>query len=1093
VSEGGLESLIFDSLINHAKYEAGESIKYDRENSVDLAMLLKFLQTTQPGIYAELELGENTQRRREFLTRLSRQIERRGVVNLLRKGLRHGPHSVDLYYAAPSTGNDEAAVLHRSNVFSVTRQLHFSSSLSSQSIDLVIFLNGLPIATLELKNRITKQTVQDAVSQYKRDRSIREPLFAPGRCVVHLAVDDQEVRMCAALAGEKSWFLPFNKGFNNGAGNPTNPTGLKTEYLWKEILTKSSLTDILENYVQDVETVEHNRRRRVHIFPRYHQLYAVRALLSAARASGPGHKYLIQHSAGSGKTNSISWLVHQLVELQQDGRKVFDSVLVVTDRTLLDRHIRDNIRQFSQVSAVLAHADSAAELRSHISAGKKIIVTTLQKFPYVLTVANESTLDRAFAVVIDEAHSSQGGRASNVLNETLAMGEQQPDDAVANAIATRGMPPNVSFFAFTATPKSRTLRLFGTPQLVEGQQTFIPFHVYSMKQAIDEGFIVDVLANFTPVSSYYRLVQASEADVEVDVARARKALRQYVESHSTAVAEKAQVIVEHFHGNVYLHRKIGGRAKAMVVANGVDRALAYYYAISANLREREASYGALVAFSGEREFRGQRVSEGLLNGFSANETAARFKQNDEYRLLIVADKYQTGFDEPLLHSMYIDKPLAGVQAVQTLSRLNRAHPQKRDTFVLDFADNAASVEHAFSDYYTVTLLAKDIDANKLHDLKEELDRAEVYLWSDVEMAVHVYLTAQSREVLDPLLDRAVHAYLENLDEVGQATFKGNAKVFVRTHSFFNCVLPYSNADWEILATYLSLLIGKLPTPRTSLNETSFLDAIDMDSFRVEVKASLAMDVSETDAQLAVTEHGLEAAAPERSRDLLSAIVASFNEQFGSIAWRDADKVRQAILVDIPARVASDVAYQNALNQSDPANARIEHNRALGRVITDLLVDQTELFKQFSDNESFRNWMQANVFAVTSEMRGTVQQAPPLQTSEWDSIVGPFYSQEEAEIFAAEGDRPPLLSLTTSDGFQVYPSFQLRGRDTIPELERLMVAWPAEIDDQWTFAAWLLCPQRGLNGQSVVDRLWASPRDTHLALFYIDSYLARVAS
>lgn len=810
---------------------------------------------------------------------------------------------------------------------------------------------------------------------------------------------------------------------------------------------------------------------------------------------GAGHRYLIQHSAGSGKSNSIAWLAHQLVELRRDNAFAFDSVIVITDRVHLDRQIRDTIRQFAQVSAVVGHAETSAHLRQLLAVGKKIIITTLQKFPFVVDQLDDGQRSGNFAVLIDEAHSSQGGSTSHSMHAALADEAEDAEDAIAEVIASRRMPENVSFFAFTATPKRRTLRLFGEAfEDEDGEAKWRPFHLYTMKQAIQEGFIMDVLEHYTPVSSYYRIVQQAAEDPEVDVRETRKELRDYVENHRSAIAAKAAVMVEHFHDSVVTTRKIGGQAKAMVVANRVDQALSYYYAISAELRDRGAKYGALIAFSGERDFRGERVSEASVNGFSAGLTAQRFKSG-EYKFLIVADKFQTGFDEPLLHSMYVDKPLAGVQAVQTLSRLNRAHPQKRDTFVLDFAGNEGRVEAAFSDYYTGTWLSGTMDPDKLHDLREDLDQADVYSWDQVVELTTLYLRAAERPRLDAILDEAVDAYVQRLSGESQIKFKSQAKSFVRTYNFLSCVLPYGNAEWEQLATFLGFLVSKLPSPPNAAVEVSVLDAVDMDSYRVEVRTALQMELAEETAELPPIEEASGGGMSQRQHDLLSAVVASFNEQFGNIQWRDSDKIREAILVEIPARVAADNAYQNALRQADPQNARIEHDRALSRVVTDLVADQTELFKQFSDNDGFRRWMQDNVFSITYGQAMVAGSSPQTgrRAPTWDSVVGPFLSNEELSKLGLSLPKEALLRLVTLDGEVVYPTFQLRHGILMPALDEIRERWPDDSDDQWTLAAWLVSPQRGLGNQSVVERLWSSPDDTHVALLYFESHLRRQAS
>ncbi len=693
----------------------GNAQDYNREYAVDLAQLAAFLYTTQPEVAKALDLDYDSPTRREFLARLQGEVARRGIIDVLREGLKHGRHSLDLFYGTPSPGNVKAAERFAANRFSVTRQLRYSRDETRRALDLGLFINGLPIATFELKNNLTKQTVEDAVEQYRRDRGPRELLFKFGRCAVHFAVDEHEVRMCTHLKGKASWFLPFDQGWNDGAGNPPNPHGLKTDYLWKRVLTPQSLTNILENYAQIVEKKDEKtgKKRKVQIFPRYHQLDVVRRLLVDAEQYGAGKRYLIQHSAGSGKSNSIAWLAHQLIVLRQRDELIFDSIIVVTDRRILDRQIRDTIKQYAQVSATMGHADRSTDLRGFIESGKKIIISTVQKFPFILDEIGSEHRGRRFAIIIDEAHSSQGGRTSAAmsmaLSEAGAAGEDETfEDTINRIMESRKMLPNASYFAFTATPKNKTLEIFGEAYPAGEQVKHRPFHSYTMKQAIEEGFILDVLRSYTPVASYYKLVKTVEADPEFDTRKAQKKLRRYVEGHDHAVRLKAEIIVDHFQNQVVALRKIGGQARAMVVTSGIKRAIQYYFAIRDYLQERKSPYQAIVAFSGEHEYGGAKVTEASLNGFPSRHIADKI-QEDPYRFLVCAEKFQTGYDEPLLHTMYVDKILSGIKAVQTLSRLNRAHPQKHDVFVLDFMNDANTIQAAFADYYRTTILSEETD------------------------------------------------------------------------------------------------------------------------------------------------------------------------------------------------------------------------------------------------------------------------------------------------------------------------------------------------------------------------------------------------
>lgn len=972
-SEKGLETLIVESLVNDAGYERGDPKDYDRGHAVDLAKLLVFLQTTQPETFDALHLAQEGPSRTQFLHRVQGEIAKRGVIDVLRTGVKHLSSSVNLFYGSPTPGNTKAAALFEANIFSVTRQLQYSQDATQLALDFSVFINGLPIATFELKNKLTKQTVADAVEQFKRDRNPKELLFQFGRCMVHFAVDDHEVRMCTHLKGKASWFLPFNKGCDDGAGNPPNPNGIATDYLWKEILTKPRLADIIENYAQViVEKDQQGKKKEKQVFPRYHQLTVVRNLLADAKKNGVGKRYLIQHSAGSGKSNSIAWLSHQLIGLEKQDKRVFDSVIVVTDRRILDKQIQATIKQFAQVSATVGHAEHSKDLSDFLKSGKKIIITTVQKFPFILEAIDNEHRKSKFAIIIDEAHSSQGGRVASKMHMALAedpapYGDDDDEDTFEDKInaimESKKMLTNASYFAFTATPKNKTLEIFGEPVPEGGVVKHRPFHAYTMKQAIQERFILDVLANYTPVESYYRLMKTVEDDPEFDTKKAQKKLRRYVESHDHAIRQKAEIMVDHFHNNVISHQKIGGKARAMVITNGIKRAIQYYHAFQAYLIERKSPYKAIVAFSGEHEYDNVKVTEASLNGFPSSRIADEFKE-DPYRFLIVADKFQTGYDEPLLHTMYVDKTLSGIKAVQTLSRLNRAHPQKHDTFVLDFVNDCDTIEMAFSDYYRTTILSEETDPNKLHDLKSDLDGYQVYAWSQVDDLVKKFLDGVDREQLDPILDACVAVYNTELDEDGQVDFKGKAKGFERTYGFLASILPYSNADWEKLSIFLHFLIPKLPAPKETDLSHGILETIDMDSYRVEAQATISIKLEDEDAEIGPVPTSGGGHKPEPELDRLSSIIKAFNDLYGNITWDDRDRIQKVITQEIPVKVAANIAYQNAMKNSDRQNARIEHDKALGQVMVAMMSDHTELFKHFSDNPSFKKWLTDMVFNVT---------------------------------------------------------------------------------------------------------------------------------
>jgi type I restriction enzyme R subunit len=966
--EQGLEALIINHLVNVNDYEQGTNENYNKEYAIDETRLFRFLEMTQSDQFEQLGLRKSHHKYAQFLNRLQGEIAKRGVVDVLRNGIKIYPASLVMFYMTPSEKNETAKTLFEQNIFSVTRQLMYSKDNTKLALDFCIFINGLPIITCELKNQLTKQDVDDAVYQYKTDRDPKELLFQFKRCMVHFAVDDARVKFCTKLEGKKSWFLPFDKGFNDGAGNPPNPDGIMTEYLWKELFVKAELANIIENYAQVVEKTDHDTKQKLHtqIFPRYHQLSAVKALLFDVYEKGIGQKYLIQHSAGSGKSNSIAWLAHQLVGLEKDGHAVIDSVVVVTDRVNLDKQIRDTIKQFMQVSNTVMWAEHSGDLKNAIASGKKIIITTVHKFPFILEDIGTDHKGKKFAIIIDEAHSSQSGSMSSKMNIALS-GDYSPDekdsteDKINILIEGRKMLTNASYFAFTATPKNKTLEIFGIPYDADGETKHKPFHVYTMKQAIQEGFILDVLKFYTPYESYYKLAKVVEDDPLYDKKKSQKKLRVYVESNSYAISQKSEIMVDHFHEQVINKAKIGGKARAMVVTSNIERAIEYYYAICDHLENRKSPYKAIIAFSGDKEYNGMLLSESLINGFPSNLIEKMFKRED-YRFLVVADKFQTGYDEPLLHTMYVDKILTDIKAVQTLSRLNRAYPQKIDTFVLDFANNPEEIEVAFSRYYRTTLLSSETDPNKLYDYISELEKHQVYTQSQIESFVELYLNGAERDKLDPILDSCAALYKE-LEEDAQVAFKSSAKGFVRTYGFLGAILTYGSAEWEKLSIFLNLLLPKLPAPKTGDLSTGILESIDLESYRVQARAMLSIQLEDSDAEVDPIPTNTTSRKQEAELDLLSAILNIFNDLFGNIEWSDIDNVRRQIS-EIPAMVSRDEKYQNAMKNSDKQNARIESERALKSVMFNIMADNMELFKQFNDDQLFKKWLSDMVFNMT---------------------------------------------------------------------------------------------------------------------------------
>lgn len=979
-TEKGFETLIVNWLVNQNGYQQGTNEDYNKEYAIDETRIFRFLNDTQPKEMAKLGVNQSDQKKRQFLNRLSGEITRRGIIDVLRNGIKAYPADLILFYFTPTENNEQAKRLFDKNIFSVTRQLRYAIDASKLALDLCLFINGLPVITIELKNHFTGQTTADAVEQYKKDRNPRELLFSFKRCIVHFAVDDQTIQFCTKLCGKASWFLPFNKGYRDGAGNPPNPEGIMTDYLWKDILTKMKLSRIIENYVQVVveENPETRKKSVKQIWPRYHQLDCVEKLLADVRQYGVGKRYLIQHSAGSGKSNSIAWLAHQLIGLERDGRPMIDSVIVVTDRRILDKQIRDTIKQFMQVKNTVVWAQHSGDLKKAIQDGKRIIVTTVEKFPYISQEIGQEHINHTFAIIIDEAHSGQSGR--NAANMNLALSglasdrELDNEDKINAMVEGRKLVKTASYFAFTATPKNKTEEVFGTPYEEDSQIKHRPFHVYTMKQAIQEGFILDVLKNYVTIDSWYKIAKKVEDDPMFDKKRAQKKLRSFVEGNPDVIAKKAAMMVDHFHEQIIARKKLGGQSRAMVVTASIPRCIETYYAITKCLADRHSPYKAIIAFSGECSYHGQEppLTSAAMNGFPDAKIPQEFKK-DPYRLLVVADMFQTGFDEPLLQTMYVDKPLSDIAAVQSLSRLNRAAPGKDEVYVLDFANKAETIEKAFSRFYRTTILSGETDPNKLYDLISLMEDYQVYDHSDVEKVVDLFLSGGERDRLDPLLDSCVVLY-DQLETEDQIQFKSAAKAFVRTYGFLGSILPYGNAAWEKLSIFLNLLIPKLPSPQTDDLSEGILAAVDLDSYRNEAREAVAIRLEDEDAEIAPVPTGKVDHIVEPEMDPLSHIISEFNDMFGNIQWNDADNVQRQLL-QIPAMVSHDEKYRNAMKNSDEQEARTESERALQQVIFSIMADNMELFKQFQDNPSFKKWLTDMVFNLTYNKEGKSYEVP----------------------------------------------------------------------------------------------------------------------
>nr|WP_199000912.1 type I restriction endonuclease [Flavobacterium sp. ASV13] len=990
-TEKGLEEHITQYLVDVNQYIQRENKVYDNSNCLDQELLFQFLESTQPKAVAKLKQYHKDLYQQKIIKRLNDQIQAKGIIEVLRKGITDGftDTKLQLFYDKPASGyNTTANALYQANIFSMMRQVYFAPS-NKKSLDLMVFINGIPVISFELKNELTKQNVEHAIKQYKEDRDPNEELFRLGRLMVNFAVDTEEVWMCTQLKGQKSFFLPFNKGNNNGAGNPNNPNGIKTDYLWKEILTKNSLTDIVQNFCQliteekeyiDEKGKTKTRKEKKLIFPRYHQLIAVRELLKNAQDNGSGQKYLIQHSAGSGKSNSISWLAHQLVGLHDKSGtiNVFDTVIVVTDRRVLDKQIRDNIKQFQQVNGVVqAITEGSKQLKEALEEGKKIIITTIQKFPHIVEDISDLPGNN-FAIIIDEAHSSLSGQMARKLNEALSKVEDEEEleielenydddesdeitaeDLIRVLVKSRKLLPNASYFAFTATPKNKTLELFGE-SFQEGSKTkFKAFHLYSMKQAIEEGFIKDVLLNYNTYQSFYALLKRIEDDPEYDKKRAQKKLKAYVESHEHAIKKKTILMIQHFMDNVVRNKKMGGLAKAMLVTSSRANAVKYKKAFDGYLKKINSPFKAIVAFSGEID----KQTEAQLNGFSSAILPDEFEKSD-YRFLIVANKYQTGFDQPLLHTMYVDKKLGGVNAVQTLSRLNRSHPFKKDTFVLDFVNTTEEIEKAFKPYFESTILGEATDPNKLFDLQDALDNFQIYSREQVQEFSEKILANVPVDQLHSILDQSSEIFRNNFEEQQQADFRAKVKTYVRLYIFLSQIVPFENPYLERLYIFLNHLQNKLGGETPIDLAQGILDNIDMDSYRLQLEATSDI-VLEQGEDLKPIPTEMRGGLAETEIDRLSNILQTFNDRYGT-QFEDTDKVRQ-----MAESIANDVAKNNELINSikfsDEQNARITSDKVVGEELLKHITTNFDLFKLYSDNKEFKEDFSAMMFGVVKDL------------------------------------------------------------------------------------------------------------------------------
>jgi type I restriction enzyme R subunit len=971
------EKTFEESIEAHLLAEGGWAEGNPADYSPDLGLVpgdvFAFVQDTQPQLWGELRKGHGTGLEQALLDALTRNLESRGTLDVLRHGFKLLGKKIEAAYFHPAHGlNPDILAKYRKNRLVLTRQVKFASD-QDDSVDMVLFLNGLSVATAELKNHLTGQNVEHAISQYQR-RDPRHRLFHfKKRALVHFAVDPDLAYMTTRLAGRETVFLPFNRGCDGGKGNPSHPSGYKTAYLWEDVWQRDSFLDILAGFVhlevEEKKVAGKIRTTESLIFPRYHQLDVVRRLVEAASVAQEGQNFLVQHSAGSGKSNSIAWLAHRLSSLHaKDDNKAFDSVVVVTDRKVLDKQLQDTIYQFEHKQGVVACIDeNSAQLAEELKKGTPIVITTLQKFPFVTEKIGQLP-ERRYAVIVDEAHSSQTGEAARHMKEVLAArsleaaaeeeggeGEEETwEDRIAQVMASRGKQKNLCFFAFTATPKYRTLEIFGQPG-PDGKP--VPFHLYSMRQAIDEGFILDVLENYTTYKRYYRLVKACEDDPRVPERRTKSQLARFIEIHPHNLAQKTEVIVEHYRQKV--RHKINGRAKAIVVTGSRLHAVRYKQAFDTYLAEKGyTDVGVLVAFSGrvrDPDLNSVEYTEvGMNKGIKEKELPDKL-DTDEYHLLIAANKYQTGFDQPLLHTMYVDKRLSGVQAVQALSRLNRTHSGKSETFVLDFVNDTEEIRRSFQPYYEQTTVAESAEPQQLYDLQHKLDQAQVYFVSEVEAFAKVFYKPTAKQItqdhaelyrhLNPAVDR-----FKALDEEKQDTFRNQLGAFVRLYAFLSQIMPFTDPDLEMRYAFCRFLEMKLPQDARR-GGLVLDDEVALAYYRLDKisEGAIELQVHDMGGLYGPTEVGSRTA--QEHEVPLSEIIDILNEKFGT-HFTEADQI--AVFDAIRAEAVTDEEVVQRAHANEFENFALAFRPKVESLMLDRMERNQDIVTRYLNDPEFRS-------------------------------------------------------------------------------------------------------------------------------------------
>jgi type I restriction enzyme R subunit len=993
-SEGAFETVIEATMLANG-YVPQPAAGFDREKAIFPEAVLDFIRTTQPKEWKALEALHGAKTGAQIITDLTKWMDANGSLATLRHGFKcYGKTFRVAFFKAAHALNPELEVRYAANRVGITRQLHFSKT-SEKSLDAVLSVNGIPVASVELKNPMTRQTVDDALRQYRNDRDPREPIFEfKRRMLVHFAADTEAVFMTTRLAGTATHFLPFNQGYEGGAGNPRDPKGrgYRTAYLWEKVLQRDSLLDLLARFIHvQVEEKRDDQGRKVKketlIFPRFHQLEAVRTLVDQAQRDGVGNNYLIEHSAGSGKSNTIGWLTHRLASLHDSkNERVFDSVIVITDRVVLDKQLQDTIYQFEHKHGVVQKIDeSSRQLAEALESAVPIIITTLQKFPFVsrqlAKLAEErgeaegGTLkSRRCAVIIDEAHSSQGGETATDVKEVLggqglreeaakymAENEEEDMEELYRSMAKRGRQANLSFFAFTATPKHKTLAVFGK----DGK----PAHRYTMRQAIEEGFILDVLKHYTTYATYFRLLKASESDPNVERKKAARALARFLKLHPHNIAQKTEVMIEHFHAAT--QHKIGGRAKAMVITGSRLEAVRYKQSFDRYIQEKGYAIKSLVAFSGvvtdDKLEDVTFTEEGMNLGVREKELPEVFA-TQEYQVLLVAEKYQTGFDQPLLHTMYVDRRLAGIQAVQTLSRLNRIHPLKEDTFVLDFVNDPNEIRDAFKTYFEGAEIGEAVDPARMYEIKSELDADGVYEAADVENFSAVYFKPRQRQspndhqlmnaALDPGVSRFKELQKKNPDEA--ELWRGKMLAFCSLYAFLSQIIPYQDSDLERLYVFLRHFATKLPK-RNSGPSYQFDDEVRLEYYRLQKISEGSISLSEGQASRLDGPSEVGSGTLHEEAVPLSRLIDVVNDRFGT----DFNQADQLFFDQIVEAAVADYGLRQAAAVNPGDKFQLVFKNLLEALFVERMDQNEEIFARFMNDKSFQNivtgWLSSEAY------------------------------------------------------------------------------------------------------------------------------------